>query len=184
MDKRKRSGRKKPWISDLLLRCAALLAMSICVLLVLLVPLLTASDAVMRSLRAPAPYHEPEKLETFTLPANSEAPILTQHDYAGWVGLIISGTIDLGGGFYHDAERLCDAGGNCTPYTGLTINGRHLSKMPRRFSHDGYDYMFHNVGDTPRQIAFHLNTENYPEATGALEVEVYYPWHSFGRGGR
>ncbi len=184
MNKRKRIDRKRPWIRNLLLGCALLLGMSVCVLLSFVIPLLSAADAVMRSLHAPAPYHQPEKIEIFTLPVNSDTPILTQHDYAGWVGLTINGTIDLAGGRYHDAERLCDAEGNCKPYTGLYINGRRLSKRPRRFSHDGYDYMFHHVGDTPGQIAFRLNTEDYPEATGALEVEVYYPWHSFGRGGR
>ena len=184
MRKAKAGRRKKPWIRRLLVACAAMLVGTLIVLFCLATFYFSIMSSVIRELHAPAPYLLPEKIETFTLSVNSDKPILTQHDYAGWVTVTINGTIDLGGGHYHDAERLCDAEGSCQPYTGLYINGRHLSGLPKRFSHDGYEFMFHYVGDSPGQIAFQLITEDYPEASGALEVEVFYPWHSFGRGGR
>ena len=185
MSKRKRSDRKRHWIRDLLLGCAALLALFICVLLVLLIPVLTAADAVMRSLLAPAPYDQPEKIETFTLPVNSDEPILTRHDYTAWVNITISGTIDLGSGHYHDAERLCNAEGSCKPYRGLRINGEYFNVYSSDlFSHDGYEFRYHHDGDAPSQISFQLITKDNPGATGAMEVEVFYPWSSFGRGGR
>jgi len=145
---------------------------------------LYSGAAYMRSLTYPAPYNQPDVIETFMLPVNNDKPILTQHDYTDWVNITISGAIDLGGGSYHDVEWLCDEEGSCKKYSGLRIDGKHYSEWLEGFSHDGYEFQFHVVGETPRRIAFQLITKDFPEATGALEVEVFYPWHSFGRGGR
>ena len=169
---------------NLLLGCAALLVASLIVLICLATWYVSVMSSVLRSLTAPAPYHQPEIIETFPLPVNSDKPILTKHDYSGWVNVTINGTIDLGSGHYHDAERLCDAAGSCKPYTGLRIDGKYYSGLPKRFSHDGYEFLFHVDDDAHRRIAFQLITEYTSEAAGALEVEVFYPWHSFGRGGR
>ena len=140
---------------------------------------------IVNSLHYPDPYELPEKIETITLPVNSDIPILTQHDYNDWVNVTINGAIDLAGGHYHDAERLCDAEGRCKPYRGLRIDGEYFGVDGRDlFSHDGYEFLYYVDGDSPRPIAFQLFTEGYPSATGALEVEIFYPWHSFGRGGR
>ena len=172
-------------MGNLLVGCAALLTLSTCVLLGFVIPLLSASDAIMRSLLAPAPYEEPEKIETFKLPVNSERPILTRFEYSDWVNITIAGAIDLGGGRFHDADRLCDAKGSCKPYKGLRIDGEYFGVDSRNlFSHEGYEFLYHHDGDAPSRISFQLITADYPAATGALEVEVFYPWHSFGRGGR
>ena len=184
MNKRKRGNRRRLWIRNLLLACATLLAMGMCFLLSFGIPLLSASAGIMRSLHYPAPYHQPEIIETFMLPVNSDEPSLTQHEYSDWINITISGTIDLGDGSYHDIEWLCDEEGSCKKYSGLRIDGKYYTEWLEGFSHDGYEFRFHVDTDRPRRIAFQLITKNYPAATGALEVEVFYPWHSFGRGGR
>jgi len=185
MNKHKRSKRTKPWNSDLNLGCGALLMVSVCFLLSFLMSAFSGAAIIVNSLHAPAPYHQPDIIETLKLPVNSDRPILTRHEYTGWVNVTITGAIDLAGGQHHDAEKLCDAAGRCKPYKGLRIDGEYYNVYGRDlFSHDGYEFLYHVDGDAPRPIAFQLVTEGYPAATGALEVEVFFPWHSFGRGGR
>ena len=191
MRKPKPGRRKKLWKRGILVACAVLLAiplcLTICSRLTHVAIMLLIYDEIYHMKKEPTgPGRPPDLIETFQLPVNSDEPILTQNQYSSWVNVTISGTIDLGGGRYHDALWHCDAEGSCERYRGLHIHGRYafaLSRYPKHFSHDGYEYIYKGVGDTPRHIAFQLITDDFPEASGALEVEVFYPWYSFNRGG-
>ncbi|MCY3781835.1 MAG: hypothetical protein OXG78_16085 [Chloroflexi bacterium] len=189
MRKKKNGPRKKFWKRWLLAAAVLLLAIPLCVALCNALLNLTfwllIYDQIYHDLKEPTgPGRPPELIETFLLPVNGDEPVLTQHKYNGWVNVTITGTIDLGEGRYHTMMWLCDAEGGCGPYRGLRIDGSQTSRYRwKRFSHDGYEFIYQDVGDIPRQISFQLITEDYPEASGALEVEVFYPWYSFNRGG-
>ena len=191
MKKAKTCGRRNRWLGWLKVAVTILLLVKLCVVICnvlfwFAIRLIIADELYHMNKEPTGPGRPPEIIEAFSLPVNSDEPILSQYEYMGWVNVTITGTIELGDGLYHDVLQLCSAQGICERYRGLYIDGEyafHLRSRPDAFSHDGYEFLFHHDSDEPSPISFQLLSEDYPQATGALDVEVFYPWYSFNRGG-
>ena len=123
--------------------------------------------------------------EMVTVPLNSDVPVYTEHEYSEWVAIMISGSVERDGEFFHDALVQYDNDRQSLyDFRGFLIDGvyafefRALSRPGYnedhvyRFSHSVNGYLRRIEGKETRAIGFQVINEASKDLEGVFTVEV------------
>ena len=122
--------------------------------------------------------------EIVSVPLNSDVPVYTEHEYSEWVAIMISGSVERDGEFFHDALVQYDNDRQSLyAFHGFLIDGiyafefrgpnlRYSEDHVYRFSHSVNGNLRRIDGNETRAIGFQVINEASRDLEGVFTVEV------------